>query len=278
MRSEYTGAYVRDTGILSISSLSGVSSRSIAGRLLRLPLRLLPRRLVVRVRSGLNKGARWIVGSSIHGCWLGHYEADKQALVRTLVRPGMRIFDVGANAGFYTLAFSRLVGAKGHVWAFEPFAENAANILRHVELNGIDNVTLIQSAVADRRGVAGFKVGPNNAQGMLSEQPNNYLVPTSTLDDLIAQDIAQSPDLVKMDVEGAESLVLEGAAQLLAAQRTTFLIALHGDTQMRRCVNALCDAGYQVFHLDGTPVRADSTFTDEIYARPAVPSPAIEAT
>lgn len=54
----------------------------------------------MRVRSGINKGRRWIVGSSIHGCWLGHYEIEKQSVIRRLVKPGMRmkLFDVGANA------------------------------------------------------------------------------------------------------------------------------------------------------------------------------------
>lgn len=108
---------------------------TLRGRLLRLPLRLLPRGMVVSVRSGINHGLHWIIGSSTHGCWLGTYETHKQDAVRRLARPGMTIFDVGANAGFYTMAFSRLVGAKGRVYAFEPFAENVANLLKHVAIN-----------------------------------------------------------------------------------------------------------------------------------------------
>lgn len=253
---------------MNSGELSKISSHSLAGRALRLPLSLIPRRLVVRVRSGINKGFRWVVGTSIHGCWLGHYEADKQALVQRLVKPGMRIFDIGANAGFYTLAFSRLVGNQGHVWAFEPFAENANNVLRHIELNQLANVTLIQSAVSDKQGIAGFNVGPNNAQGTISEAMHNYIVPTLALDQLLEQGVLQSPDVVKMDVEGAESRVLEGAKGLIGQGKTTFVIALHGDRQMRICVAILAAAGYAVFRLDGGPVNEDSDFTDEIYAIP----------
>ena len=222
----------------------------------------------MRVRTGLNKGMRWVAGSSIHGCWLGHYEIEKQGLVAKLVRPGMRVFDIGANAGFYTLAFSRLIGGKGHVWAFEPFAENANNILRHLNLNSIENVTLVQAAVADRPGVAGFKIAQSNSMGMISESSKGYLVPTVTLDSLIQDGIVAAPDLIKMDVEGAEASVLEGASALLAKGATILLIALHGEVPMRRCLTLLSQAGYRAFRMDGQSLPEDAPFVDEFYALP----------
>src|SRR5688572_27975846 len=97
---------------------SHISPRSFWGALLRLPLRAIPKRTTVKVQSGINRGMKWIVGSSIHGCWLGTYELEKQPVIERFVRPGMTVFDIGANAGFYTLAFSRLVGEEGRVWAF----------------------------------------------------------------------------------------------------------------------------------------------------------------
>ena len=115
---------------------------------------------------------RWVVGSSTHGCWLGHYELEKQAVVSALVKPGMKVFDVGANAGFYTLAFARLVGNHGHVWAFEPLAENVQNLRRHVALNELANVTIVQAAVSRVAGVANFAVAENNSMGRLAEEGN----------------------------------------------------------------------------------------------------------
>jgi len=76
---------------------------SISGRLLRLPLKLLPPSMGVPVLA-------------------------------RLVQPGMRAFDRGANAGFYSLAFSHLVGEHGRGWALEPFAENVVNVRRHVRI------------------------------------------------------------------------------------------------------------------------------------------------
>jgi FkbM family methyltransferase len=211
---------------------------------------------------------KWVVGSSIHGCWLGHYEHEKQALVRRLVAPGMRVLDIGANAGFYTLALSRRVGAAGHVWAFEPYAPNAANLLRHLSLNRIGNVTLIQAAVADQAGLADFRIGANNAMGTLVDNAGNYRVPVLALDALIDGGTIPLPDVVKMDVEGAESRVLEGAARLLERGTASLLIALHGAQQVAACITRLTHADYKVFRLDGGPAAATDGHLDEIYAVP----------
>lgn len=89
--------------------------RSPLGKLLRLPLKLIPDKTVLPVLQGKLKGKKWIKGSSINGCWLGTYEFDKQQLFQDYVKPGMVIYDVGANAGFYTLLSSVLTGNSGKV-------------------------------------------------------------------------------------------------------------------------------------------------------------------
>src|SRR5690348_7048474 len=101
---------------------------SALGKLLRWPLRWIPKSVVVSVRGGVNAGMKWRVGAHTHGCWLGTYEKSKQQAVVRLVRAGMNVVDIGANAGFYTLAFSRLAGPGGRVWAFEPLPANVSNL------------------------------------------------------------------------------------------------------------------------------------------------------
>src|SRR5580765_1322501 len=104
----------------SLANLSGISRETLIGKLLRAPLRLLPRTAAVPILQGPLRGKKWIVGSGTHGCWLGSYEYDKQKLFQKTVRSGDVVYDVGANAGFYSLLASLLVGEKGHVYSFEP--------------------------------------------------------------------------------------------------------------------------------------------------------------
>lgn len=221
---------------------------TVLGRALRLPLKLLPRDTVVRVRSGLNEGMKWRVGANTHGCWLGTYELVKQQIVRELVRPGMNVFDIGANAGFYTLAFSRLVGSRGHVWAVEPFAENVGNLSLHLELNETRNVTLIQSAIAAGAGMANFQSSVSNSMGKLTRETTNLIVPTVSLDQLIESGIPP-PDIVKIDIEGGELAALQGASRLLSLRRTIWLIALDDRNTNSDCRQILLEAGYEVSNL-----------------------------
>src|SRR5215475_14063057 len=109
---------------------SAIDRMTLPGKLLRLPLRLLPKRMVVRIHRGRAKGLKWIVGSSTHGCWLGTYELEKHLALERYVKPGMVVYDVGAQAGFFTLIFSRLVDG-GQVIAFEPLPENLDHLLFH---------------------------------------------------------------------------------------------------------------------------------------------------
>jgi FkbM family methyltransferase len=202
--------------------------------LIRLPLRLIPHSAVVQVLSGINRGMRWRVGSSVHGCWIGHYEREKQRIVRELVKPGMLALDIGANAGFYSLAFARL-GAR--VIAFEPAAENAEALRFHVAANNLP-VEVHQVAVSDCIGTARFNLGPHLSMGKI-DPAGETVIATTTLDAL-----GLKPDVVKIDVEGGELAALRGARDLLAERRTTWLVALDDPAKRAECLALL--SGYRI--------------------------------
>src|SRR5690348_11469417 len=119
-------------------NLLGIPRNTVFGRLLRFPLAFIPKTTVITAKGGLTKGMKWVVGSSTHGCWLGNYEPEHQALIRAEVKRDMNVLDIGANAGFYSLAFA---GLGASVWAFEPLAENVVNLRRHVSLNKLERVS-----------------------------------------------------------------------------------------------------------------------------------------
>jgi len=191
-------------------NFSGISNSGLPGRALRILLRLIPDGGVVRVVQGPLRGKRWIAGSSNHGCWLGSYEAAKQRKAVELVRPGMVCWDVGANVGFYTLLFAELVGPQGKVFAFEPLGRNVDLLRRHVEINGYRNVRIFPCALADFDGEVSFDPGPNPSIGRIA--PSGPLrVPCARADTLLATGEVEAPDVIKIDVEGAEAAVLRGA-------------------------------------------------------------------
>jgi FkbM family methyltransferase len=247
---------------------SGIDNHSFLGALLRWPLRFLPKNTVVRILRGPCKSMKWIAGSSTHGCWLGTYEEDKQRLAAKRIKPGMVVYDIGANAGVYTLLFSKLAGPQGKVYAFEPFFENAAHLFRHLRLNDLVNVTLVQAAVSSRLGMASFQAAPSNSMGKLIDGETSLKIPTVTLDQLIADEGFRPPDIVKMDVEGAEGAVLEGAKNLLKERSAVWMISLHGDEPLERCRIILVENGYRFETLDGQSLPANFKGIDEIVALP----------
>ena len=242
---------------------SGIPKSELLGRTLRLPLRLVPKSAVVPILQGPLKGKRWIAGSATHGCWLGSYEAAKQRKVMDLVRPGMVCWDIGANVGFYTLLLAELVGTTGNVFAFEPFPRNIKFLQRHVQMNRYQNVRISPRALDDFDGESGFDPEANPSMGHLAAG-GSLRVSCSRADTLLAAGEIEAPDLIKIDVEGAEAGVLRGAKRVLE-HRPVILLATHGDDVHRSCVDLLIQSGYSVRALDDGAISA----TDEIVAMTA---------
>jgi len=234
-----------------VVNFSNIPDSKLAGRVLRVPLRLVPKKAKVRILQGPLRGKRWIAGSSIHGCWLGSYEAAKQSRMRELVGRRMVCWDVGANVGFYTLLLAELVGAGGRVFAFEPAPRNVALLRRHVEMNGYRNVRIFPCGLGDFDGETGFDLGRDASMGHLAAG-GPLKVPCARADTLIATGQVEAPDVIKIDVEGAEADVLRGACGAMQRRPVVFL-ATHGENARRTCLELLAASGYAVRALDGGP-------------------------
>lgn len=179
----------------------------------------------------------------------------------------MKIFDIGANAGFYTLAFARLVGDSGHVWAFEPLAENLQNLRRHVAMNALNNVTIVEAAVSEDVGIARFAIGESNSTGYLAER-GDIDVPTVSMDKFCVEIGVDCPDLVKLDIEGGETMALRGAVGVLARGKATILLALHGIQHEKNCLPLLRAGDYVLQYLDEKAAQDVPLLSDEIVAFP----------
>jgi len=209
------------------------------GKAIRWPLRLIPKSANVPIQSGPNRGLKWRVGGSTHGCWIGSYERDNALLLRSLCRPGMVVFDVGANSGYFTLLFSRASGPQGRVLAFEPDPRNLKVLRHNLQINGIENASVVPSAVSNRDGEIAFACA--GAMGRIASN-GGELVRTARLDNF------HTPDLIKMDIEGEEALALLGAQRILSERRTIWLIELH-DGQAKPCIDLLQTNDYRVRNI-----------------------------
>jgi FkbM family methyltransferase len=226
-------------------NFSAVRPESLPGRLIRYPFHLIPRQLALPVLQGPLRGKKWIVGSHLHGCWLGSYECQMQMRIAQEVRPGSVFFDVGANVGFYSLLASLRVGAgAGRVYAFEPLPANIAFLRRHLELNRVRNVEVLQVAVSDCDGTASFAGESTRAMGKL-EPSGSLTVEMRSLDQLIAEARVAPPDCIKMDIEGGEFRALLGAARCFEERRPQLFLATHGKTVHEDCCRLLASWNYE---------------------------------
>ena len=242
-------------------------SRSL-GRVIRWPLALIPGGMVIPVLTGPARGLRWISGSATHGCWIGTYESRQQRRFARLVSRGSIVFDIGANVGFYTILAARLSGTTGAVHAFEPLERNLACLRRHCEINALSNVTIHDVALADTTGDHAFSTGANPAMGGLAGD-GSLRVRTRTLDDMWGGGELPDPDLLKIDVEGAEMRVLQGAEAMLKASGPKIFLSAHGYRLRDECTAFLEGIGYRTETMvsDSTAGNYELLFTIERHSR-----------
>lgn len=211
---------------------------SFVGRLLRLPLKLIPNGTPVPVLTGPNRGRHWIKGYGPNGYWLGTMERALQTIAVKNIRHGDVVYDIGANVGLHTLLFSRLVGEVGRVFAFEPAPDAVLRLREHLRLNQIQNVNVIEKAVAGRAEQRYFSA-ENLCMGHLDKH-GNIAVLATTLDLLIKK--LPPPNYIKMDIEGAEIEALTGGEECFRRHRPKLFLATHRNSS--QCCEILKCFGY----------------------------------
>ena len=211
------------------------------------------------------RGMRWIVGAQNHGMWLGSFEAEKQIAISRLLRPGQTFFDIGANAGYFTLLASRCVGSSGRVVAVEPLPRNIEMMEKHIAINDISNVLIVRKAISNFIGTALFSV-EGHATSRLSTE-GQVPVEVTTLDALV-EELGALPDLVKVDIEGTEIDLLRGAKKVLEKFRPVIFLDVHSEEIFNNLLEIVPGLEYEIRDLDGTDVRSPG-FREEVVLVPA---------
>ena len=199
------------------------------------------------------------------------YEKACFAFLEKSLRPGDAAFDIGSHVGLFALIMAQLVGPGGNVVAFEPNPSAQRFLNRHVRLNHLNGqITVEPIALSDKAGEATLYAGPVTADSGSPADPGSSLyaqnhlttpiaVPVSTVDDYCSRNQI-TPRVMKLDVEGYERFVIEGAAATLAQGDVRVLCEVHVDN-MRiigetpgLLLQTIKRLGYDAFDLAGQPL------------------------
>ena len=182
----------------------------------------------------LRFGVWWLAQNSAldHELMHGSFEDAEMRFVQKFLRPGMTVVDVGAHHGLYTLLAAKCVGRRGRVIAFEPSRRERRRLLRHVRLNGCWNVVVKECALGSEAGEADLFVVEGRQDWCnslrppaVNEETETIRVGVGRLDDAMRTLGVAEVDFLKLDAEGAELSVLEGAGELLRGPSRPVVLA-----------------------------------------------------
>ncbi|HEX5707829.1 MAG TPA: FkbM family methyltransferase [Pyrinomonadaceae bacterium] len=188
----------------------------------------------------------------------GLFEPHSTTWVERLVRPGQVVADVGANLGYYTVRFSRLVGPQGHVHAFEPSPRYRARLQDHLRRNDCErNVTVSEFALSDREGeehLYGDDVSASIHWVHDARRPSiEETIRLKTLDAYAREADFARLDFVKVDIDGHEPRFVAGAAETLRRFRPAILMEfaqlnlLTAGSDVDQLAAQLGDLGYSLY-------------------------------
>jgi FkbM family methyltransferase len=254
-------------------ALSRLTGREFEGAIKHLPRTgpvrsTLPNGETLRLWS---RGDDWISNQVFWRGWAG-YEPETTPLLFRLAQQADVVVDVGAFVGFFAV-LAALANRQSRVFAFEPMADNAERARRHIELNGLTNVELIDAAVADSSGSAElFHTGTAHPSStslvrdfMRShEDLHAAVVPTIDLDSFLEERGVASVSLVKLDIETGEPGALRGMSRALERDRPTIVCEILSAEVAAEVEAILSPLGYRFFHL----TAAGPLERDEIVSHP----------
>ncbi len=174
---------------------------------------------------------------SVHLLTEGGWEPDITRLLYTLVEPGMRVVDVGANMGYFSLLLADRVGANGFLWAFEPEPRNFQLLEWNLDVNGFTpRSKALRMAAFDRRAQVRLWQNPVNLGGhsVLTDTSPDVPGEILTVDAAPLDDCVDAPiDVMKIDAEGSEPLIWDGMRRIIERSPRLRVLLEFDPTQIR---------------------------------------------
>jgi FkbM family methyltransferase len=178
------------------------------------------------------------------------YEEGTKKVFKSVLGKEMIVFDIGACTGYYTLIASEIVGKNGKIYAFEPHPVNYKWLKRSIEINSFTNVIPINKAISDRNSLIRLFYSTNNISDhsiVFTENRCCVEVEAITLDEF-CKEHQILPDVVKMDIEGAEFLALRGMEKTIEACENLALF-IEFEHNQKAIINFLKEKGFTIYFI-----------------------------
>ncbi|WP_371504447.1 FkbM family methyltransferase [Nitrosopumilus adriaticus] len=197
-------------------------------------------------------------GDSLELSIRGIYGELDTEIVKNEINPGDIVIDVGANIGYYTLIFAQLVGNTGKVIAFEPETKNFEILKKNIAINNLSNVILEQKIVSNTKGKTKLFLADSGIVGHHTNPTKHNTdfieVDSITLDDYLDENnLSKKINFLKIDVEGAEIKVLDGAKSILKNQDLKVFTEFNREVMEKlnmdpkKFLSILTDNGFKLF-------------------------------
>lgn len=175
---------------------------------------------------------------------------DEARFIRRVAAPGVRMIDIGANLGFYTLATAAAAGGDAYIVAIEPTPDVAALLRLSVQANGFAGVRVLELAVGDRNMRVALDRPMGSEHNSIGAEVGSGGVALRRLDDLVEELDMRSCDIVKIDVEGAEARVIDGASVFFETADPLIMFEVRDRTGISfEAAERLKALGYAIYEL-----------------------------
>ncbi len=149
---------------------------------------------------------------------LSSHEAMQVTLSKKEIKKGDIVLDIGAHIGYYTILFSELVGPEGKVYSFEPHPKNFQLLKKTVEINNLTNVEIFQNIVSDKNKPVDFYISKLDSIGNRmfdsNEAESKIEIDSISIDEFL-KNKHDKINFIKMDIQGAEVLAIDGMKETL---------------------------------------------------------------
>ena len=206
----------------------------------------------------------------------GVYEPFETQLIRSMLKKGDTVIDIGANIGYYTLLMAETVGSEGCVYAFEPEPNNYGLLTKNIKANNYSNIIPVQKALSDKDGSIKVYCDERNFSGAtfakenLAIKSNNFTeVLTTSLDKCFVDSKIR---LIKIDTQGAEGLIMAGAQSLLKNKNLIIFTEFwpyglrNMGTDPKELLRTLREYGYTIKLIDEKNKTLRDINNEEIFA------------